>query len=116
MRRLDGPIAGLDGVTGVHSQVALQLLLTVNDGAPFDDEPTELRRAVAEGRPLPEPVSVDELDERLVSLPEADARMSMTRPARELSVGETTARWTSWRHSPPEPSGPPGTPSSTPPC
>ncbi|MFC9325700.1 Lrp/AsnC family transcriptional regulator [Kitasatospora sp. NPDC057015] len=89
---VDGSIARMDGVTGVHSQVVLRLLLTANDWAPFDDEPTELRRAVSEGRPLPEPIAVDELDEQLVALLQADARMSMTRLARELRVGESTAR------------------------
>ncbi|MFE2720843.1 Lrp/AsnC family transcriptional regulator [Kitasatospora sp. NPDC059327] len=89
---IDGSLARMDGVVGVHSQVVLQLLLTANDWAPFDDEPTPLRRAVMEGRPLPEPVPVDELDEQLVALLQGDARMSMTRLARELRVGETTAR------------------------
>ncbi|MGW2397423.1 Lrp/AsnC family transcriptional regulator [Kitasatospora sp. NPDC001664] len=85
-------IGCLDGVTGVHSEVLVRLLLTANDWAPFDDEPTEPRRAVSEGRPLPEPIAVDELDEQLVALLQDDARMSMTRLARELRVGETTAR------------------------
>jgi DNA-binding Lrp family transcriptional regulator len=89
---VDGSIGRLDGVVDVHSAVVLRLLLTAGDWAPYDEEPTPIRRRVAEGRPLPEPIAVDDLDRELVRLLRDDARMSTTRLARELSVGETTAR------------------------
>ncbi|MEV0324672.1 Lrp/AsnC family transcriptional regulator [Streptomyces sp. NPDC050658] len=89
---VDGPLGQLPGVTDLHSSIVLRLLLTANDWAPFDDEPTPVRRAVIEGRTLPEPPGVDELDRAMVALLESDARMPMTRLARELCVGETTAR------------------------
>ncbi|MFI0710293.1 Lrp/AsnC family transcriptional regulator [Streptomyces inhibens] len=89
---MDGPIAGLAGVVGIETQLLLTLLLTANDWAPYDDEPTAVRRAVSQGTPLPAPLPTDELDERLVALLKEDARMSTTRLARELRVGETTAR------------------------
>ncbi|MEU8528766.1 Lrp/AsnC family transcriptional regulator [Streptomyces sp. NPDC048629] len=89
---VDAGIGRLDGVVDVHSSVVLRLLLTASDWAPYDDEPTDVRRHAIEGRALPEPLVVDELDRRLVALLHDDARMSTTRLARELRVGETTAR------------------------
>ncbi|MFF0473723.1 Lrp/AsnC family transcriptional regulator [Streptomyces sp. NPDC004284] len=89
---VDTVIGRLDGVVDIHSAVVLRLLLTASDWAPYDDEPTEVRRHAMEGTALPEPPLVDELDRRLVELLRRDARMSTTRLARELSVGETTAR------------------------
>ncbi|MFD9612395.1 Lrp/AsnC family transcriptional regulator [Streptomyces sp. NPDC059083] len=89
---LDTVIGRLDGVVDVHSAVVLRLLLTASDWAPYADEPTAVRRHAVEGTALPEPPVVDELDRRLVELLRRDARMSTTRLARELSVGETTAR------------------------
>ncbi|SEL88332.1 DNA-binding transcriptional regulator, Lrp family [Streptacidiphilus jiangxiensis] len=89
---IDGSIGRMDGVVGVHSAIVLQLLLTANDWAPYDDEPTPIRRLVAEGAPLPAPITIDDLDRELVRLLQDDARISTTRLARELNVGETTAR------------------------
>ena len=89
---IDGSIGRLDGIVSVHSSVVLRLLLTASDWAPYDDEPTLNRRLLAEGRPLPEPIAIDALDRELVRLLQDDARISTTRLARELSVGETTAR------------------------
>ncbi|MFD8207886.1 Lrp/AsnC family transcriptional regulator [Streptomyces sp. NPDC059695] len=89
---VDTAIGRLDGVVDIHSAVVLRLLLTASDWAPYDDEPTDVRRHAVEGTALPEPPDVDELDRRLVELLRRDARMSTTRLARELSVGETTAR------------------------
>ncbi|MFJ3098472.1 Lrp/AsnC family transcriptional regulator [Streptomyces hydrogenans] len=89
---VDTVIGRLDGVVDLHSAVVLRLLLTASDWAPYDDEPTDVRRHAIEGTALPEPPLVDELDRRLVELLRRDARMSTTRLARELSVGETTAR------------------------
>ncbi|MFB7406353.1 Lrp/AsnC family transcriptional regulator [Streptomyces sp. NPDC056202] len=89
---VDAGLGRLDGVVDIHSSVVLRLLLTTSDWAPYDDEPTDVRRHAIEGRPLPEPPVVDELDRRLVALLHRDARMSTTRLARELRVGETTAR------------------------
>ncbi|MFC9596278.1 Lrp/AsnC family transcriptional regulator, partial [Streptomyces sp. NPDC056944] len=89
---VDTVIGRLDGVVDIHSAVVLRLLLTASDWAPYDDEPTDVRRHAVEGTALPEPPVVDELDRRLVELLRRDARMSTTRLARELSVGETTAR------------------------
>ncbi|MFB7587683.1 Lrp/AsnC family transcriptional regulator [Streptomyces sp. NPDC056169] len=89
---VDAGIGRLDGVVDIHSSVVLRLLLTASDWAPYDDEPTDVRRHAIEGRRLPEPPVVDELDRRLVALLHRDARMSTTRLARELRVGETTAR------------------------
>ncbi|MER6998127.1 Lrp/AsnC family transcriptional regulator [Streptomyces sp. NPDC000410] len=89
---VDDVVGRLEGVRDIHSSLMLRLLLTASDWAPYDDEPTDVRRSAMEGRPLPEPISVDDLDRRLVELLRHDARMSTTRLARELSVGETTAR------------------------
>ncbi|WP_245727759.1 Lrp/AsnC family transcriptional regulator [Streptomyces vietnamensis] len=89
---VDTVIGRLDGVVDIHSAMVLRLLLTASDWAPYDDEPTDVRRHAIEGTALPEPPVVDELDRRLVELLRRDARMSTTRLARELSVGETTAR------------------------
>ncbi|GAA1963502.1 Lrp/AsnC family transcriptional regulator [Kitasatospora viridis] len=89
---VDGSIGRLDGVLGVHSSVVLRLLLTASDWAPYDEEPTPVRRRLAQGQPAPEPITVDELDRQLVRLLQDDARMSTTALARALSVGETTAR------------------------
>ncbi|WP_328867585.1 Lrp/AsnC family transcriptional regulator [Streptomyces sp. NBC_00304] len=89
---VDEGIGALDGVRGVHISVVLDLFLTANDWAPHDPEPTLVRRAVSEGHPLPSAPALDALDRTLVALLERDARMPLTRLARELSVGETTAR------------------------
>ncbi|MEU8761431.1 Lrp/AsnC family transcriptional regulator [Streptomyces sp. NPDC048659] len=89
---LDTVVGRLDGVVDVHSALVLRLLLTASDWAPYADAPTEVRRHAMEGRALPEPPAVDELDRRLVELLRRDARMSTTRLARELRTGETTAR------------------------
>ncbi|MEU7636496.1 Lrp/AsnC family transcriptional regulator [Streptomyces sp. NPDC039016] len=89
---VDGPVARIPGVTGIHTAVVLRLLLTATDWDPYGDEPTRTRRLVAEGGPLPAPPAVDDLDRRLVALLERDARAPMTRLAQELCVGETTAR------------------------
>ncbi|KUL43741.1 AsnC family transcriptional regulator, partial [Streptomyces sp. NRRL F-4489] len=89
---VDGPLARIPGVTGVHTAVVLRLLLTANDWDPYGGEPTPTRRRAAEGAPLPPAPPVDDLDRRLVALLERDARAPMTRLARDLCVGETTAR------------------------
>ncbi|MFJ4973441.1 Lrp/AsnC family transcriptional regulator [Streptomyces sp. NPDC088755] len=89
---VDSVVGRMDGVVDIHSSVLLRLLLTASDWAPYDDEPTDVRRHAMEGLALPEPLVVDELDRRLVALLHRDARMSTTRLARELQVGETTAR------------------------
>ncbi|MFG2619362.1 Lrp/AsnC family transcriptional regulator [Streptomyces sp. NPDC048507] len=89
---VDTVVGRLDGVVDLHSGVVLRLLLTAADWAPYDDEPTEVRRLVTAGAPLPAPIPVDDLDRALVALLHGDARMSTTRLARELSVGESTAR------------------------
>ncbi|MEV7520341.1 Lrp/AsnC family transcriptional regulator [Streptomyces sp. NPDC091371] len=89
---VDSAIGRLDGVVDIHSSVVLRLLLTASDWAPYDEEPTEVRRLAMAGRELPPPLTVDDLDRRLVELLGADARMSTTRLARELRVSETTAR------------------------
>ncbi|MEV7612684.1 Lrp/AsnC family transcriptional regulator [Streptomyces sp. NPDC089799] len=89
---IDSAVGRLAGVVDIHSSVVLRLLLTASDWAPYDDEPTGVRRHAMEGRLLPEPPAVDELDRTLVALLSRDARMSTTRLARELRVGETTAR------------------------
>lgn len=89
---VDGPIARIPGVTGIHTAVVLRLLLTANDWDPYGGEPTPARRRVAEGGPPPPVPPVDDLDRRLVALLERDARAPMTRLAQELCVGETTAR------------------------
>ncbi|MER7581483.1 hypothetical protein [Kitasatospora sp. NPDC097691] len=46
----------------IHSAIVLQLVLTASDWAPYDEEPTEIRRRIAEGRPLPDPITVADLD------------------------------------------------------
>ncbi|MFJ9417114.1 Lrp/AsnC family transcriptional regulator [Streptomyces sp. NPDC101227] len=89
---VDGSIARIPGVTDIHTSAVLRLLLTANDWDPYGDEPTPARRRIAEGGELPPPLVVDELDRRLVALLERDARAPITRLARELCVGETTAR------------------------
>ncbi|MFJ5549173.1 Lrp/AsnC family transcriptional regulator [Streptomyces sp. NPDC093225] len=89
---IDSTIGRLDGVVDVRSQVVLQLLLTASDWAPYDDRPTDVRRRVVEGLPLPAPPAVDALDRRLVGFLGTDARMSTARLAQALQVGETTAR------------------------
>lgn len=89
---IDSAIGRLDGVVDVRSQVVLRLLLTASDWAPYDERPTDVRRRVVEGLPLPEAPQVDDLDRRLVALLGTDARMSTTRLAQALRVGETTAR------------------------
>ncbi|MGW1001382.1 Lrp/AsnC family transcriptional regulator [Streptomyces sp. NPDC002520] len=89
---IDGSIGRLGGVRDIHTAVVLRLLLTTMDWAPYDEEPTPVRRLIAAGRPLPEPITVDDLDRKLVGLLQDDARMSTTRIARELNLGETTAR------------------------
>ncbi|MER5760274.1 Lrp/AsnC family transcriptional regulator [Streptomyces sp. NPDC002082] len=89
---VDSVIGRLEGVVDLHSSVVLRLLLTAGDWAPYDEEPTEVRRLAMAGRELPAPLTVDDLDRRLVTLLSRDARMSTTRLARELQVGETTAR------------------------
>lgn len=48
---VDGPIARIPGVTGIHTAVVLRLLLTATDWDPYGDEPTPTRR-----RPHPHPV------------------------------------------------------------
>ncbi|MEU0128956.1 Lrp/AsnC family transcriptional regulator [Streptomyces sp. NPDC006289] len=89
---VDSEIGRLDGVVDIDTAVVLRLLLTANDWAPYDDKPSAVRSLVAAGLPLPEPLAVDDLDRQLVALLGRDARMSTTRLARELLVGETTAR------------------------
>ncbi|MGW4334207.1 Lrp/AsnC family transcriptional regulator [Rhodococcus koreensis] len=89
---VDGSIGRLGGVLDVHSAVILQLLLTAADWAPYESEPTALRRSAAEGRALPERIEVDDLDRLLVDLLRRDPRMAMSRLAKELNVGESTAR------------------------
>ncbi|MFE5616265.1 Lrp/AsnC family transcriptional regulator [Streptomyces sp. NPDC056524] len=89
---IDSAIGRLDGVVDIRSQVVLRLLLTASDWAPYDDMPTDVRRRMTEGVPLPDPPAVDDLDRRLVSLLGTDARMSTTRLAHALQMGETTAR------------------------
>ncbi|MFF2194107.1 Lrp/AsnC family transcriptional regulator [Streptomyces sp. NPDC058157] len=89
---VDTVVGRMEGVVDIHSGVVLRLLLTAADWAPYDDEPTQVRRLAMAGVPLPEPLVVDELDRALVALLHRDARMSTTRLARELRVGESTAR------------------------
>ncbi|MFD8635338.1 Lrp/AsnC family transcriptional regulator [Streptomyces sp. NPDC059533] len=89
---VDSVIGRLDGVVDIHSSVVLRLLLTASDWAPYDEEPTGVRRLAMAGLEAPAPLTVDDLDRRLVALLGADARMSTTRLARELRVSETTAR------------------------
>lgn len=89
---IDGAVGRMPGVVGIHSSIVLQLLLTANDWAPYEDDPTPMRRGLLEGTGLPEPLVVDDLDRRLVALLKDDARMPMAKLAGELCVGETTAR------------------------
>ncbi|MEW2395438.1 Lrp/AsnC family transcriptional regulator [Streptomyces sp. NPDC046862] len=89
---IDGSIGRIPGVVDIHSSVVLRLLLTANDWAPYDDEPTPVRRRLVEGGDLPAPLVVDDLDRRLVALLKRDARMPMAGLAGELCVGESTAR------------------------
>ncbi|MGI3224296.1 AsnC family transcriptional regulator [Streptomyces sp. GTA36] len=89
---IDGSVGRIPGVVDIHSSVVLRLLLTANDWAPYDDEPTLVRRRLVEGSDLPEPLDVDALDRRLVELLKRDARMPMAGLAGELCVGESTAR------------------------
>ncbi|MFD8145455.1 Lrp/AsnC family transcriptional regulator [Streptomyces sp. NPDC059708] len=89
---VDTVVGRMEGVVDIHSSVVLRLLLTAADWAPYDEEPTEVRRLAMAGVPLPEPLAVDGLDRALVALLHRDARMSTTRLARELRVGESTAR------------------------
>ncbi|MFB6550835.1 Lrp/AsnC family transcriptional regulator [Streptomyces sp. NPDC056405] len=89
---VDEGIGRVEGVRDVHSSVVLRLLLTANDWSPLDPEPTFVRRTVSEGRPLPDPPPLDALDRTLVTLLVQDARIPFSRLARELRVGETTAR------------------------
>ncbi|WP_338683312.1 Lrp/AsnC family transcriptional regulator [Streptomyces acidiscabies] len=89
---IDGSVGRIPGVVDIHSSVVLRLLLTANDWAPYDDEPTSVRRRLAEGSDLPTPLVVDDLDRRLVDLLKRDARMPMAALAGELCVGESTAR------------------------
>lgn len=49
---VDAGIGRLDGVVDIHSSVVLRLLLTASDWAPYDDEPTDVRRRRHRG---PEP-------------------------------------------------------------
>ncbi|GGZ93338.1 Lrp/AsnC family transcriptional regulator [Streptomyces subrutilus] len=89
---IDSVVGRMDGVVDIHSGVVMRLLLTAADWAPYDDEPTRTRRLVMAGRGPRAPLAVDELDRGLVALLHRDARMSTTRLARELRVGESTAR------------------------
>lgn len=89
---IDGPIGRLPGVRDVRSSVVLRLLLTAADWAPYDPEPTPVRAAVIAGSDLPAPLAIDDLDRTLVAALQRDARMSMTRLAAAMNVGETTAR------------------------
>ncbi|MEU8779182.1 Lrp/AsnC family transcriptional regulator [Streptomyces sp. NPDC048606] len=89
---VDGVVGRMAGVVGVTSSLMLQLLMTAGDWAPYDDEPTEVRRCAMEGRPLPEPPELDVLDRKLAGLLLRDARMPTKNLAAELNVGETTAR------------------------
>ncbi|WP_424215214.1 Lrp/AsnC family transcriptional regulator [Streptomyces sp. BI20] len=88
----DGVVGRLPGVVDLRTMIVLRLLLTANDWAPYDERPTPVRRAVATGVGLPAPISVDALDRELVALLARDARMSTSVLARELRVGESTAR------------------------
>ncbi|MEU9713992.1 Lrp/AsnC family transcriptional regulator [Streptomyces sp. NPDC047976] len=92
LRLVDGVLGRIEGVVDIHTSLMQRLVLTASDWAPYDDEPTKVRRYAMEGRPLPEPVEVDELDRSLAELLYRDARMSTAQLARELNVGETTAR------------------------
>ncbi|MEV7169457.1 Lrp/AsnC family transcriptional regulator [Streptomyces sp. NPDC093224] len=89
---VDGAVGRLPGVVDVTSSLLLQLLMTASDWAPYDDEPTEVRRCAMEGRPLPDPPELDDLDRRLSALLRRDARIPTKNLAAELNVGETTAR------------------------
>ncbi|ROZ50325.1 Lrp/AsnC family transcriptional regulator [Rhodococcus sp. WS3] len=89
---IDGSIGRIGGVLDVHCAAILQLLLTAADWAPFDSEPTSIRRSVAEGTSLPGPIEVDDLDRVLAGLLRHDPRMPMSRLAKELNIGESTAR------------------------
>ncbi|MEU8777114.1 Lrp/AsnC family transcriptional regulator [Streptomyces sp. NPDC048606] len=92
LRLVDRVVGRIEGVVDLHTSLMQRLVLTASDWAPYDDEPTRVRRYAMEGRPLPAPVEVDELDRRLAELLYRDARMSTAHLARELNVGETTAR------------------------
>jgi DNA-binding Lrp family transcriptional regulator len=92
LKVVDTGIGRMDGVRDVHSSVVLRLLLTANDWAPYDAEPTPIRRAAMEGQRLAEPLTVDALDRRLVDLLQRDARMPMTRLAAAMNMGESTVR------------------------
>ncbi|MFD9457804.1 Lrp/AsnC family transcriptional regulator [Streptomyces sp. NPDC059985] len=92
LRLVDRVLGRIEGVADIHTSLMLRLVLTASDWAPYDDEPTAVRRFAVEGRALPEPVEVDDLDRRLVDLLHRDARLSTAHLARELNVGETTAR------------------------
>ncbi|MEV6683140.1 AsnC family transcriptional regulator [Streptomyces erythrochromogenes] len=89
---VDGVVGRVHGVVDVTSSLMLQLLMTASDWAPYDDEPTEVRRCAMEGRPLPDPPELDRLDRDLAGLLLRDARMPTKNLAAELNVGETTAR------------------------
>ncbi|MCZ0974047.1 hypothetical protein O1L55_27850 [Streptomyces albulus] len=73
---VDGPIARIPGVTGIHTAVVLRLLLTATDWDPYGDEPTATRRRIAEGGSL---------------------------PRRRPSTNSTGAWWPSWNATPAPP-------------
>ncbi|MFF8573491.1 Lrp/AsnC family transcriptional regulator [Streptomyces sp. NPDC015408] len=89
---IDRTVGRMPGVLDIHSAVVLRLLLTAVDWAPYDPEPSPLRRLAVEGRPPPPPITVDAVDRELVHLLGEDARMPMSTLAGRLRLGESTVR------------------------
>ncbi|WP_226487193.1 Lrp/AsnC family transcriptional regulator [Streptomyces parvulus] len=89
---IDRTVGRMPGVLDIHSAVVLRLLLTAVDWAPYDPEPSPLRRLAVEGLRPPPPIAVDAVDRELVHLLGENARMPMSTLAGRLSLGESTVR------------------------
>jgi DNA-binding Lrp family transcriptional regulator len=89
---IDRVVGRMPGVLDIHSDVVLRLLLTAADWAPYDPEPSPLRRLAMSGERLPDPIAVDLVDRELAALLYEDARMPMSTLAARLRLGESTVR------------------------
>ncbi|MFD4236258.1 Lrp/AsnC family transcriptional regulator [Streptomyces sp. NPDC058542] len=89
---VDRTVGRMPGVLDIHSAVVLRLLLTAADWAPYEAEPSPLRRLAIEGGRPPPPITVDPSDRELVRLLGEDARMPMSALATRLRLSESSVR------------------------